>query len=129
MFGKQSVVGRAIVIHEDQDDLGKGGDDESLKTGNAGERLACGVISLTEVQSESISLDESFQKMIQQPSGLGQMITAREAGIEIQGGFALHPSVAEEGGAGEYGTDKLTKKYKKETPGQEEQEDNKDDEV
>ena len=69
------------------------------------------------------SLDESFE------AGLGQMITAREAGIEIQGGFALHPSVAEEGGAGEYGTDKLTKKYKKETPGQEEQEDNKDDEV
>lgn len=48
LIGKRSVVGRSIVIHSDEDDLGKGGDEESLKTGNAGERLACGVIILTD---------------------------------------------------------------------------------
>ena len=48
LIGERSVVGRAIVIHSDVDDLGKGGDAESLKTGNAGERLACGVITLTD---------------------------------------------------------------------------------
>ena len=46
LIGDRSVVGRGIVVHADQDDLGKGGDDESLKTGNAGDRLACGVITL-----------------------------------------------------------------------------------
>jgi Cu-Zn family superoxide dismutase len=48
LIGERSVVGRAIVIHSDEDDLGKGGDAESLKTGNAGDRLACGVITLTD---------------------------------------------------------------------------------
>ena len=47
------VVGRAIVVHADEDDLGKGGDEESLKTGNAGDRLGCGVIRLREVVEEN----------------------------------------------------------------------------
>ena len=46
------VVGRAIVVHADEDDLGKGGDEESLKTGNAGDRVGCGVIRLREVVEE-----------------------------------------------------------------------------
>lgn len=42
--GKYSVVGRSVVIHADEDDLGKGGDKESLITGNSGARIACAVI-------------------------------------------------------------------------------------
>ena len=42
----KSVVGRAIVLHALPDDLGHGGDAESLRTGNAGARVACAVIGL-----------------------------------------------------------------------------------
>ncbi|XP_057480364.1 superoxide dismutase [Cu-Zn], chloroplastic [Actinidia eriantha] len=47
LSGPNSVVGRAFVIHELEDDLGKGGHELSLTTGNAGGRLACGVVGLT----------------------------------------------------------------------------------
>lgn len=40
----RSVLGRAIVIHADEDDLGLGGDEGSLATGNAGARVGCCVI-------------------------------------------------------------------------------------
>jgi Cu-Zn family superoxide dismutase len=43
-----SILGRMIIVHEDRDDLGLGGNEESLKTGNAGKRVGCGVIGLAE---------------------------------------------------------------------------------
>jgi hypothetical protein len=42
--GVTNIVGRTIVIHADEDDLGKGGHELSVTTGNAGGRVACGVI-------------------------------------------------------------------------------------
>lgn len=39
-----NFVGRSIVLHDQTDDLGKGNNLESVRTGNSGKRLACGVI-------------------------------------------------------------------------------------
>lgn len=46
LTGPLSVLGRTMVIHADIDDLGKGGHELSPTTGNAGARLACGVIGI-----------------------------------------------------------------------------------
>ncbi|XP_078445197.1 superoxide dismutase [Cu-Zn]-like [Wolffia australiana] len=48
LVGPNSIIGRAIVVHEDPDDLGRGGHELSKTTGNAGARVACGVIGLQE---------------------------------------------------------------------------------
>jgi len=72
LTGERSVVGRAIVVHEDKDDLGKGGDAESLKTGNAGDRLACGVITLKETVNEAWSKKYKDSINCSNPKGFSQ---------------------------------------------------------
>lgn len=47
LIGANSVIGRAVVVHAGEDDLGKGGHDDSLTTGHAGGRVACGVIGIS----------------------------------------------------------------------------------
>ncbi|XP_043237348.1 hemocytin-like [Amphibalanus amphitrite] len=45
LFGDQSVLGLALVVHAGEDDLGRGAPGSGTElTGNAGPRLACGVI-------------------------------------------------------------------------------------
>lgn len=46
LYGDRSIMGRSVVIHKGEDDLGLGGDEGSISTGNAGARLACCTIFL-----------------------------------------------------------------------------------
>ncbi|CRL04705.1 CLUMA_CG017768, isoform D [Clunio marinus] len=46
LFGSRSIIGRAIVVHAAEDDLGRTDHPDSHKTGNAGGRLACGIIGI-----------------------------------------------------------------------------------
>ena len=47
LHGENTVFGRSFVVHADVDDLGDGGVELSKTTGNAGGRLACGVIGMS----------------------------------------------------------------------------------
>ncbi|XP_064072770.1 uncharacterized protein LOC135193596 [Vanessa tameamea] len=44
--GRNNILGRGLVLHEQEDDLGLGDHETSLTTGNAGPRIACGVIGI-----------------------------------------------------------------------------------
>jgi len=89
------------------------------KTGNQ-QMVRKGSFIKNVIAKEETQLDESLQ--IEKGAGIGTFLTAADMGMKTFGGFSYHPSVdpdlEEEHGAGEEGTDKLTKKYKKDTPGQ-----------
>lgn len=44
LAGPHSILGRAVVVHAGEDDMGRGGNQASLENGNAGRRLACCVV-------------------------------------------------------------------------------------
>lgn len=45
----QEIIGRMIVIHENEDDLGAGQNEDSKLTGNSGNRIACGIIGYANI--------------------------------------------------------------------------------
>ena len=46
-FLVDNILGRSIIIHEDEDDLGLGGFEDSTTTGHSGARIACALIGIS----------------------------------------------------------------------------------
>ncbi|KAL0751316.1 hypothetical protein Bca101_033319 [Brassica carinata] len=62
LSGQYSILGRAVVVHGDPDDLGRGGHKLSKSTGNAGARVGCGIIGLQSAVDPKL-LQESFPNL------------------------------------------------------------------
>lgn len=58
--GTNNILGRTLVLHEQEDDLGLGGHETSLTTGNAGARVACGIIREVEADNAVGSMAPSL---------------------------------------------------------------------
>lgn len=52
------ILGRSVVLHTGADDLGRGNNAESLKTGNAGGRMMCGVIGRASALTATVRLSD-----------------------------------------------------------------------
>ena len=46
-FNVDEILGRSIIIHEDEDDLGLGEFKDSKTTGHSGSRIACSLIGIS----------------------------------------------------------------------------------
>ena len=46
LVGPHSIIGRSLVLFASEDDQGRGGQENSLTTGNAGPRIAAGVVGI-----------------------------------------------------------------------------------
>jgi hypothetical protein len=97
-------------IHAKQKRIKAGSGEHMRKPGSKGAPTKQNFVDAAE------SLEESF--IVDRASGYSGVYTAKDLGIKMQGGFALHPSVEEDYGAGFEGTKQLTNKYKKDTPGE-----------
>jgi Cu-Zn family superoxide dismutase len=47
---KSNIIGRGLIIHEDEDDCGLGNFPDSLTTGHSGKRIACAVIGYAQMK-------------------------------------------------------------------------------
>ncbi|UYE99141.1 MAG: sod [Betabaculovirus sp.] len=46
LYGPHNILGRCVVVHAMEDDFGRGDNELSKITGNAGSRLGCGIIGV-----------------------------------------------------------------------------------
>ena len=51
-FSVDDILGRSIIIHEDEDDLGLGIESDSKTTGHSGARIVCSIIGISKHNCE-----------------------------------------------------------------------------
>lgn len=71
--GPNNILGRTLVLHAQKDDLGQGGHPLSETTGNAGPRVACGVIGIydnDEAWNAAVSISPSMLLFIFSAAGI-----------------------------------------------------------
>ncbi|QHN97195.1 Superoxide dismutase [Cu-Zn] [Arachis hypogaea] len=90
LIGPNPVVGRALVVHELEDDLGKGGKELSLSTGNAGGRLACALLLKDEGFSISVINCISLIKSPLAVASEGRTDDAKRRGDVFARAFSAH---------------------------------------
>ena len=56
LFNEDSLIGKTLVLHQEEDDLGLVDNEGSKATGNAGGRLTCGIISEKKNEQENLIL-------------------------------------------------------------------------
>ena len=55
LSGPNSVFGRSLIVHENEDDLGEGHYEDSLTTGHSGKRVLWGIIGVNDGDCDSLS--------------------------------------------------------------------------
>ncbi len=78
--GASDILGRAFVVHAGEDDLGLGGDEGSLKTGNAGGRVACGVVR----QEETVKVFSNEGVRLSQRGPLAPIVLHMDQENEVE---------------------------------------------
>ncbi|KAL6132615.1 hypothetical protein ACLB2K_064855 [Fragaria x ananassa] len=84
LTGPHSIIGRAVVVHGDPDDLGKGGHELSKSTGNAGGRIACGFSFNTSTTVEKPSGDFPMTPNLRKSFNLLKSHASKVANFTLQ---------------------------------------------
>ncbi|KAL5016214.1 hypothetical protein ScPMuIL_005803 [Solemya velum] len=92
------IAGRAIVLHEGRDDLGRGGNPLSLQTGNAGRALSCCSIGF----ADSTNWDFPFIPAVGNGFTPGFTNTGFNSNDQFNQGFTNTGSFGNNGGNGQF---------------------------
>lgn len=92
LTGQYSILGRAVMVFASADDMGLGGDKESLITGNSGAPVGCGVVGIA---SRGYSPSNAQYQSVQSYKSQKLLVKKSESALipEIEGPCEDHETV------------------------------------